>query len=124
MRKKVMVCDDDLHVIETVGLVAREEGYDVISAEDGSEGLRLAREQHPDLLFLDVMMEGTDGLEVCRVLKSDPATRNIYVILLTAMGQSRDAERGYRAGADDYWDKPYSPRSLRKKLHELLDTRP
>src|SRR5438477_492855 len=91
MRKKVMVCDDDLHVIETVGLVAREEGYDVISAEDGSEGLRLAREQHPDLLFLDVMMEGTDGLEVCRALKSDPATRNIYVILLTAMGQSRDA---------------------------------
>jgi CheY-like chemotaxis protein len=123
MRKKVMVCDDDLHVIETVGLVAREEGYDVISAEDGSEGLRLAREQHPDLLFLDVMMGGTDGLEVCRELKSDPATRNIYVILLTAMGQTRDAEKGYGAGADDYWDKPYSPRRLRKKLHDLLDTR-
>jgi two-component system alkaline phosphatase synthesis response regulator PhoP len=65
MRKKIMVCDDDLHVIETVGLVAREEGYEVISAEDGTEGLRLAREQHPDLLFLDVMMGETDGLEVC-----------------------------------------------------------
>lgn len=122
MRKKVMVCDDDLHVIETVGLVAREEGYDVISAEDGREGLALAREQHPDLLFLDVMMGGKDGLEVCQELKSDPATRHIYVILLTAMGQATDTEKGYCAGADEYYSKPYSPRHLRKRLHEILDT--
>jgi CheY-like chemotaxis protein len=122
MGKKVMVCDDDLHVIETVGHVAREEGYEVISAEDGEEGLRLAREQLPDVLFLDVMMGDTDGLEVCRELKSNPATRHIYVILLTAMGQTSDAESGYCAGADEYMTKPYAPRSLRKKLHELLDT--
>ena len=121
MPKKVMVCDDDLHVIETVGLVAREEGYEVISAEDCTEGLRLAQEQHPDLLFLDVMMGETDGLEVCKALKTDPATHHIYVILLTAMGQSSDAERGYCAGADEYCLKPFSPRNLRKRLHEILD---
>jgi two-component system phosphate regulon response regulator PhoB len=63
-------------------------------------------------------------LEVCRELKSNPATRHIYVILLTAMGQASDAESGYRAGADEYMTKPYAPRSLRKKLHELLDTHP
>ena len=122
MPKKVMVCDDDLHVIETVGLVAREEGYQVISAEDGAAGLRLAREQHPDLLFLDVMMGETDGLTVCKALKEDATTHHIYVILLTAMGQASDAEKGYCAGADDYISKPFSPRNLRKKLHEILDT--
>ena len=122
MPKMVIVCDDDLHVIETVGLVAREEGYDVISAEDGTAGLRLAREQHPDLLFLDVMMGETDGLEVCKELKEDPDTHHIYVILLTAMGQPRDAEKGYCAGADEYCCKPFSPRQLRKRLHEILDT--
>jgi CheY-like chemotaxis protein len=122
MRKKIiMVCDDDLNVIETVGLVAREEGYEVISAEDGTEGLRLARERHPDLLFLDVMMGEPDGVEVCKALKSDPATHHIHVILLTAMCQSIDAERGYRAGADEYLLKPYYPRLLRKRLHEILD---
>jgi len=124
MSKKVMVCDDDLYVLETVGHVAREEGFDVISAEDGAEGLRLAREQLPDVLFLDVMMGDTDGLEVCRELKSNPATRHIYIVLLTALGQASDAEDGYRAGADEYMTKPYAPRSLRKKLHELLDTQP
>ena len=64
MRKKVMVCDDDLYVIELLCRIAREEGFDAISAEDGKEGLRLAREQLPDVLFLDMMMDGKDGLEV------------------------------------------------------------
>jgi DNA-binding response OmpR family regulator len=122
MPKKVMVCDDDPYVIETVSLVARQEGFEVVSAEDGREGLRLAREESPDLLLLDVMMGGTDGLVVCRELKSDPVTRHIYVILLTAMGQSSDFEKGYRAGADEYMTKPYAPRTLRKRLHELLDS--
>ncbi len=124
MRKKVMVCDDDLYVIELLCRIAREEGFDAISAEDGKEGLRLAREQLPDVLFLDMMMDGKDGLEVCRELKSNSATRQIYVIMLSAMGQSTDAESGYRAGADQYDTKPFSPRLVRKKLHELLDTDP
>lgn len=124
MPKKVMVCDDDLYVIETVSFVARQEGFEVLSAEDGMEGLRLAREQSPDLLFLDVMMGASDGLAVCQELKSDPATRHIYVILLTAMGQSSDIEKGYKAGADEYMTKPYAPRTLRKRLHELLDPLP
>jgi CheY-like chemotaxis protein len=122
MRKKVMVCDDDLYVIELLGRIAQEAGFEVISAENGTEGLRLAREELPDVLFLDVMMDGRDGLQVCRELKSNPVTRHIHVILLTAMGQSTDAESGYRAGADEYVTKPFSPRFIRKHLHELLDT--
>lgn len=125
MRKNlVMVCDDDLYVIEAVGRVAREEGFDVISAEDGAEGLRLAREQLPGVLFLDVMMGDTDGVEVCRELKSNPGTRHIYVIMLTAKFQSSDKEKAYRAGADDYILKPFETRSLRGRLHELLDVHP
>jgi two-component system alkaline phosphatase synthesis response regulator PhoP len=124
MPKKVIVCDDDLYVIEAVSHVAREEGFEVVATENGTEALRLVREHRPDLLLLDVMMGETDGLAVCRDLKSDPGTRQIYVILLTAMGQASDVENGYRAGADEYMTKPFSPRSLRRRLHELLDPHP
>ncbi len=121
MTKKVLVCDDELYVLESVTYVVREEGYDAITAENGEEGLRLARETKPDLILLDIMMPRKDGLEMCRDLKSDPQTQGIYVILLTCMGQERDMTEGYQSGADEYMTKPFSPRALRKKLHELLD---
>jgi two-component system alkaline phosphatase synthesis response regulator PhoP len=123
MREKlIMVCDDDLYVIEAVSFLARREGYEVISAENGKEGLCLAQKQLPSLLFLDVMLgEETGGLEICKALKSDPDTCQIYIILLTAMGQSSDTEKGYLAGADEYCLKPFQPRMLCKRMHELLD---
>jgi len=68
------------------------------------------------------MMPGKDGFEVCRELKSDPETHGVYVILLTAMGQESDMEEGRRSGADEYMTKPYAPRMLRRRLHELLDS--
>lgn len=121
MSKKVLVCDDELYILESVSYVVREEGYDVIAAEDGEEGLRLAQSEKPDLALLDVMMPKRNGFEVCRDLKADPLTRSIYIILLTAMGQERDIDEGYQSGADEYMTKPFSPRNLRKKLHDLLD---
>ena len=124
MPKKVLVCDDDLYILESVSYVTREEGYEVLTAESGEQGLALARAERPSLVFLDVMLPGKNGFEVCHELKSDPATRNIYVILLTAMGQERDVEEGYQSGADEYMTKPFSPRQLRKRMHELLDSNP
>ena len=124
MSKQVLVCDDELYILESVSYVVKEEGYEVLTAEDGEEALRLARSTRPDLILLDIMMPGKDGFAVCRELKSDPATRETYIILLTAMGQERDMEQGYQCGADEYMTKPFSPRGLRKKLHELLDARP
>jgi len=122
MPKKVLVCDDELHILESVSYVIREEGYSVITAEDGETGLQLARQELPNLVLLDIMMPGKDGFEVCRELKSDPETHGVYVILLTAMGQESDMEEGRRSGADEYMTKPYAPRMLRRRLHELLDS--
>ena len=121
MPKKVLICDDELYILESVSYVVREEGYNVTTAEDGEEALRLVRAEAPDLVLLDIMMPKKNGFEVCREIKADPATRGIYVILLTAMGQERDVVEGYQSGADDYLAKPFSPRLLRKRLHELLD---
>jgi DNA-binding response OmpR family regulator len=121
MPKTVLVCDDELYILESVSFVVRQEGYNVITAEQGDVGLRLARENDPQVVLLDIMMPGKNGFEVCRELKADPHTRDIYVILLTAMGQERDMDEGYRSGADEYMTKPFAPRSLRKRLHELLD---
>ena len=124
MPKKVLVCDDDLYILQAVGRVVREEGYDVITAEDGETALQLARAELPDLVLLDIMMPKMNGLEVCRALKSDPATARIHIILLTAMGQERDMQEGIQCGADEYMTKPFSSRKLRKKLHDLLDAIP
>jgi two-component system, OmpR family, alkaline phosphatase synthesis response regulator PhoP len=121
MAKKVLICDDKPYVLESVGFVAREEGYHVVTAENGEDALRMARAEMPDLIFLDIMMPAKSGFQVCRELKSDPATRGIYIILLTAMGQERDEQEGLQCGAEEYMTKPFSPRGLRKKLHQLLD---
>ena len=121
MPKKVLVCDDEPYILESVGHVVREEGYGVLTAEDGEDALRLARAELPDLMILDISMPKKDGNAVCRELKSDSATRGIYIIVLTAKGQERDMAESYKCGADEYMTKPFSPRGLRKRLHELLD---
>lgn len=121
MARKVLICDDERHILESVTYIVRQEGYQVLAAEDGAQALRVARDERPDLILLDILMPEKNGFEVCWALKSDPETRGIYVILLTALGQERDLEEGYHSGADEYITKPFSPRLLRRKLHELLD---
>lgn len=119
--KKVLVCDDELYILESVTYVVREEGFAVFAAEDGDEAIDKARAERPDLMLLDILMPSKSGFEVCRALKADPATKGIYIILLTSLGQDRDVEEAYQSGADEYMTKPFSPRSLRRRLHELLD---
>ena len=121
MGARVLICDDEPYIRESVSYVARGEGYDVLTAEDGEEALRLAREERPDLIFLDLMMPRLNGFQVCRALKKDAATRDIHVIILTARGQEIDRETGKEVGASEYLTKPFSPRKLRQKMHDLLD---
>ena len=121
MPKKVLICDDKPYILEAVGHVVREEGYGVLTAEDGENALRLARAELPDLLILDISMPKKDGNAVCWELKSDPATRGLYIIVLTAKAQERDRQESTQCGADEFMTKPFSPRRLRKRLHELLD---
>jgi DNA-binding response OmpR family regulator len=119
--RKVIVCDDEPAILESVSFVVREEGYDVRTAEDGDECLRLIHAEPPDLVLLDVMMPGKSGFDLCREIKMQEATRHTYVILLTAAGRDRDMKDGYDSGADEYITKPFSPRALRRRLHEILD---
>jgi len=121
MPKKVLVCDDEPFILEAVSYVVREEGYTALTAEDGEDALRVARAELPNLMILDVSMPKKDGNAVCRELRSDPATQEIYIIALTARGQEREIQESMQCGVDEYMTKPFSPRLLRKKLHQLLD---
>jgi DNA-binding response OmpR family regulator len=120
--KKVLVCDDEPYIIESVSYVVRKAGFDVLTAEDGEESLHQAKTAHPDLIFLDIMMPKLSGYEVCRRLKQDPATRGIYIIMLTARGQQEDEQKALELGADEFMTKPFSPRKMRAKLEEILGT--
>ncbi len=120
MPYKVLVCDDEPYILESVAYIIEKEGYEVITAEDGEQGLSTARAEKPNIMFLDVMMPKMTGYEVCEALKRDPSTKNIHIIMLTARGQDTDEERAHEVGADEYMTKPFSPRKLKQRLRELM----
>jgi two-component system alkaline phosphatase synthesis response regulator PhoP len=120
MPKRVLVCDDEPYIVESVSYVVRRAGYEVLVAEDGDAALAAARREKPDLIFLDIMMPGVTGDEICRRLKADPETRGMYVVILTARGQEEDERRALELGADEFMTKPFSPRKLQARLQEIL----
>lgn len=115
--KKVLVVDDDVKTVELVKLYLNRDGYRVFTAYDGTEGLRLARGMHPDLIVLDLMLPGIDGLEICRILREES---DVPIIMLTAMTTDDDRLRGLDIGADDYVTKPFSPRELAARVRAVL----
>lgn len=114
--KKILICDDEPFIVESVCYVARKLGFDIETAVDGQQALGRARLMMPDLMLLDVRMPHLNGDEVCRVLKTDQQTRGIYIIIMTAFDQKHDYEAAMAAGANEYMTKPFSPRSLHAKL--------
>jgi len=115
--KRVLVVDDDTKTVELVKLYLERDGYRVLTAYDGIEALRLARESHPDLIVLDLMLPGIDGLEVCRTLRSES---DVPIIMLTARTTDQDKLTGLELGADDYMTKPFSPRELAARVRTVL----
>jgi two-component system alkaline phosphatase synthesis response regulator PhoP len=115
--KRVLVVDDDAKTVELVKLYLKRDGYRVLTAYDGIEALRLAREGHPDLIVLDLMLPGIDGLEVCRTLRNES---DVPVIMLTAKTTDQDKLVGLDLGADDYVTKPFSPRELAARVRAVL----
>ena len=116
-RGLILVADDDEHIVELVSLYLRREGFSVETAFDGDETLKKARELHPDLLVLDIMMPGPDGLQICRTL----GRRNdVPIILLTARTSDIDKIAGLRLGADDYVTKPFNPEELIARVSAVL----
>lgn len=119
--KKILIADDNENIREALTYLLEDEGYNLSLAKDGAETLRKVKEVHPDILFLDIMMPEVNGYDVCRAIKSDPALKNIYVIMLTAKGQVAEQERGKQVGADEYIVKPFSPMEILTKIKNILD---
>jgi two-component system phosphate regulon response regulator PhoB len=121
---RILIVDDDAFIRRPLEHIFRAEGYDPVSAGDGDECLRLVREDPPSLIFLDLMMPGKDGFEVCRLLKSDPRYADIPIVLLSAREHESDRSRGLALGAEDFISKPYSPVALLRRVREILETDP
>ena len=119
-RHRILVVDDDPRLLHVVSMYLSIEGYDVLTAVDGEEGLRLVAESPPDLVILDVMMPGVDGLEACRRLKRDPRTSAIPVLMFTALSREDDVENGRLAGADRFINKPFSLIGLEAVIKAFL----
>ena len=115
--KRVLVVDDDVKTVELVKLYLNRDGYRVFTAYDGVEALRLAREGRPDLIVLDLMLPGIDGLQVCRTLRQES---DVPIIMLTAKTTDQDKLAGLGLGADDYVTKPFSPRELAARVRAVL----
>jgi two-component system phosphate regulon response regulator PhoB len=116
----VLVIDDEKDLLELVTYNLQKEGFETLTAADAFKGLNMATAEQPDLVVLDVMMPGMDGLEVCRQIRSDDRTRRIPVIMLTAKGAETDRIVGLEMGADDYLPKPFSPRELVARVKAVL----
>jgi two-component system phosphate regulon response regulator PhoB len=118
--RTVLVVEDEQDLLDLLRYNLARDGYRVLTAESGETGLRLARTERPDLVLLDLMLPGMDGLEVCRALKGGKDTADLPIVMLTAKGEESDIVAGLELGADDYITKPFSPRVLIARLKAVL----
>jgi DNA-binding response OmpR family regulator len=123
VKPKILVVDDEPDALELIAFNLKNAGLEVLTAENGDQALRLARAQLPDLILLDLMLPEVDGLEVCKILRRDPATSAIPIIMVTAKAAEMDRVLGLELGADDYVTKPFSPRELVLRVKNLLRRR-
>jgi len=119
-RTRILVVDDEPDILELVQYNLSKAQYEVVSVESGEEALVQVRTTPPDLIVLDLMLPGVDGLEVCRALKRDTRTAAVPIVMLTARGEEADIVAGLELGADDYLTKPFSPRVLLARIRAVL----
>ncbi len=120
MAHKILICDDDHDVVRLMRGYLEQAGYDVLTAYDGDTGFQMMRSEKPDLLLVDLMMPGKDGIEVTRLVRNDPHLRSTPIIMLTAKVEETDRVIGLEMGADDYVTKPYSPREVVARVKARL----
>ena len=118
--KNILVVEDDLDIRELISFNLANEGHQVFEANDGEVGIDKARNNNPDLILLDLMLPGIQGLDVCRIIKSDQETKEIPIIMVTALGQEEDIVKGLETGADDYITKPFSIKVLIARVNAVL----
>ena len=119
-KAKILVLDDEPDILEIVGYNLRNEGYEVKTALSGKEGIAIAKKFLPDLILLDVMMPGMDGMETCDIIRQDSQLKDTIIAFLTARGEDYSQVAGFEAGADDYITKPIKPKVLTSKVKSLL----
>ena len=118
--RTLLIVDDEDGVRSLVRMTLHSERYRILEASEGSTALEMAREHHPDLVLLDVMLPDQSGIEICRQLKADPTTSSATIIMLTARAQQTDVGDAEEAGADGYFTKPFSPIALTQKVESVL----
>ena len=119
-KRTVLLADDDPGLRRLVGATLGTDNFTLLAAEDGEQTIEIAREAHPELILLDINMPKRNGLDVCRVLKNDPDTAGIKIVMLTASGSEADRREAIEADADDYFVKPFSPIALLDRVYSLL----
>ncbi len=122
-KKHVLIVEDEIELAEGVQARLYVEGYKTTIARDGQLGVDLARSEKPDIILLDILMPRINGWDVCRILKEDPKTKHIPIVMCTALTQIGDSERAFKAGADDYVTKPYDMNRLAQKVKKFLGER-
>jgi len=119
-KKQILIIEDEPDIQELLSFNLDNNGYKVYTASNGEKGLEVARKERPDLILLDLMLPGINGLDVCRIIKSDQDTSGISIIMLTALGQEEDIIKGLETGADDYVTKPFSLQVLEARIKSVL----
>ena len=119
-KEKILIIEDEKAIVRMLDYNLKKEGFRALSANNGEDGLDMARKEHPDLILLDLMLPEMDGLEVCKAIKNDTKTAHIPIIILTAKAQETDKIVGLELGADDYMTKPFSPRELIARIRAVL----
>lgn len=119
-RKRILIADDEQDILEIIHYNLTKEGYEIYTAKDGNEALDKARQVKPDLIILDVMMPKKTGVEVCEILRSQPAFHDTLIIFLTALSDEASQVKGLETGADDYVSKPISPKVLVSRVNALF----
>ena len=119
--KRILAVDDEPHILRLISFSLSSHGFDVLEATDGLSAVEIAKREQPDLILLDVMMPALDGYEACRRIKSDPATADIPIFMLTAKTQVAEQSTGKDAGALDYICKPFTPRDLVARVESFFE---
>jgi two-component system phosphate regulon response regulator PhoB len=117
---RILIIEDEQDILSVLEYNLRQAGHEVVTTRSGREGLRLGKEQHPDLILLDLMLPDLSGTDVCKQLKESPTTRTVPVVMLTARGEEIDRVVGFELGADDYVVKPFSVRELSLRIQAIL----
>jgi DNA-binding response OmpR family regulator len=121
MSQRVLVVEDEPHIVESLSFLMKQAGFEVAVARDGAAAIRVIESRPPDLVLLDVMLPRRDGFEVCRAIRANPDWEGIRIVILSAKGRDQERRKGLELGADDYIVKPFSTHDVVERVRRLLN---